>query len=76
MSEADLYNEAIIMRYINEQWEDASHEYERPYSYEEMEQAFWHLWTLNCYHITLSFDENMVLLLDWALSYHMEMSDD
>lgn len=43
-----------------------------PYSYQEMEQAFWHLWTLNCYHVTLSFDQNMTLLLDWALGFHME----
>jgi NADH:ubiquinone oxidoreductase subunit 3 (subunit A) len=50
-------------------------EQDNPYSYRQFEQAFWHLWTLNCYHITLSFDVNMVLLLDWAISYHLELGD-
>lgn len=40
-------------------------------SYIQFEEAFWHLWTLNCYHVTMSFDVNTVLLLDWALVYHM-----
>lgn len=44
----------------------------KPYSYQEMEQAFWHLWNLNVYHIAMSFDVNMTLLLDWALGFHME----
>ena len=43
-----------------------------PYSYQEMEQALWHPWNLNNYHVTLSFDQNMTLLLDWALGFHME----
>lgn len=43
----------------------------KPYSHTQFEEAFWHLWTLNCYHVTMSFDVNMVLLLDWALVYHM-----
>lgn len=43
----------------------------QPYSYQQFEQAFWHLWTLNCYHVTLSFDVNMTLLLDWGICYHM-----
>lgn len=42
------------------------------YSYVQFEQAFWHLWTLNTYHVTMSFDVNMTLLLDWAISYHLE----
>lgn len=42
-----------------------------PHTYQEFEQAFWHLFTLNCYHVTMSFDVNMVLLLDWGISFHM-----
>lgn len=45
----------------------------RPYSYHQFEQAFWHLWTLNVYHVTMSFDVNMVLLLDWAIQLHLEL---
>jgi hypothetical protein len=40
-------------------------------SHQQFEQAFWHLWTLNNYHVTMSFDINMILLLDWALVFHM-----
>lgn len=43
----------------------------KDYSYQQYEQAFWHLWTLNCYHVTLSFDVNMVVLLDWGIQYHL-----
>lgn len=50
-------------------------EYSKIYSYEQFEQAFWHLWTLNAYHITMSFDVNMVLLLDWAIAYHLERGE-
>lgn len=44
----------------------------KPYTSKQLEQAFWHLWTLNCYHITGSFDVNMTLLLDWAIQFHLE----
>lgn len=43
-----------------------------PYSYEQFEQAFWHLWTLNTYHVTMSFDVNMTLLLDWGIQFHLD----
>lgn len=49
---------------------------EPPYSHRQFEQAFWHLWTLNVYHVTMSFDVNMTILLDWALSYHLAGGSD
>jgi len=46
--------------------------YQPDYSYQQYEQAFWHLFNLNNYHVTLSFDVNMCILLTWALNFHLD----
>lgn len=48
---------------------------ESQFTLKELEAAWWHLWTLNTYHITMSFDANMVILLDWALVFHMGVKE-
>lgn len=68
LSENDMVLEIQNMDY---EWRHVV-EHLPPYSYQEMEQAFWHLWNLNVYHIAMSFDVNMTLLLDWALVFHMD----
>lgn len=66
-----LFDDPMVLEFARGAWKHPV-VYIKPYEYVELEQAFWHLWTLNCYHVTLSFDANMTLLLDWALSYHLE----